>query len=286
MKWERGHKSRHVEDRRGRPGARAATIGGGAAIIAALAALIGSALGVDVTGMFGGGSSTSAPAEEPVGLDPNADPDRELFDFVNYVIDDIQDTFADKLRADRHAYEHATLVVFKAATDTGCGVGEAAIGPFYCPPDHKAYVDLSFYKVLKDRLGAGGDFAQAYVLAHEIGHHVQTLLGTNERVRRDSAREPKRANDLSVRQELQADCYAGVWAHSTERRNLLDRGDIQESVEAAAAIGDDRLQKMSGRKVNPETWTHGSSAQRVRWFKKGYERGVMADCDTFAARDL
>ena len=206
-----------------------------------------------------------------------------MVQFISFVLDDIQDTFATMFRDQGKRYEAAKLVIFTDEVDTGCGLSSAAIGPFYCPPDHKAYIDLSFYRALRDRLGAPGDFAQAYVLAHEIGHHLQNLMGIDARVAREVRKDKRKENPLSVRQELQADCFAGVWAHSTGQRDLLDKGDIEESVNAAAQIGDDRLQKMAGQRVNPETWTHGSSAQRVKWFEVGYQRGTFDACDTFAA---
>lgn len=291
MRWERGHRSRHVEDRRGQRsrGRTAATVGGGGALLVVLLAVVGQALGIDVSGLFGGGSSTSSsstssPGGEPgAPPDPATDPDRELVQFVHFVIDDIQATFEAQFRAQGTPYRWATLVLFTDEVSTRCGEQGAAIGPFYCPPDEKAYIDLSFFRLLDAQLGAGGDFAQAYVLAHEIGHHLQTVLGVDADVRRRAAREPRRDNELSVRQELQADCFAGVWAHASKQRALLEAGDIEEAVNAAAQIGDDRLQQRAGQKVNPETWSHGSSAQRVRWFRRGLEAGSLDACDTFAA---
>jgi len=278
MKWERGHRSEHVQDRRGQRRGRGIAIGGGSAVVVLIVALVGQALGVDVSGLFGGGSGgeSSRPAAPP------SAEEQELVDFVNFTMDDIQNGFAAKLRARGQTYQPADLVLFTDEIDTGCGRSSSAIGPFYCPPDRKAYIDLSFYRVLREKLGAGGDFAEAYVLAHEIGHHLQNLLGTDERVQRAARGDKARANALSVLQELQADCYAGVWASTTKQR-ILENGDIEESINAAAQIGDDRLQKMAGRAVNPETWTHGSSEQRVRWFRTGFERGDLDACDTFAA---
>jgi len=278
MKWERGHRSEHVQDRRGQRRGRGIAIGGGSAVVVLIVALVGQALGVDVSGLFSGGSGgeSSGPAAPP------SAEEQELVDFVNFTMDDIQDGFAAKFRARGQTYQPADLVLFTDEIDTGCGRSSSAIGPFYCPPDRKAYIDLSFYRVLREKLGAGGDFAEAYVLAHEIGHHLQNLLGTDERVQRAARGDKARANALSVLQELQADCYAGVWASTTKQR-ILENGDIEESINAAAQIGDDRLQKMAGRKVNPETWTHGSSEQRVRWFRTGFERGDLDACDTFAA---
>jgi len=291
MKWQRGHRSKHVEDRRGQParGGRAVKVGAGVGVVGVLIVLLGQVLGIDLSGLSGTGGETETATETETGTGTGTgtgagtgtDPDAELVEFIHFVIDDIQETFAKELAEDGKTYRPANLVIFTEEVDTQCGLAGAAVGPFYCPPDERAFIDLSFYKVLRDRLGAGGDFAQAYVLAHEIGHHLQHLLGTDERVRRESRGDKARASELSVRQELQADCYAGVWASSTAKRDLLQQGDIEESVNAAAQIGDDRLQKMAGQKVNPETWTHGSSAQRVQWFETGLRAGDLDACDTF-----
>jgi predicted metalloprotease len=202
--------------------------------------------------------------------------------FVGQVLDDAQRTWAAILPKYGAQYHDAKLVLFRDATDTGCGVGQTAMGPFYCPLDEKVYIDLGFYDELKSRFGASGDFAQAYVIAHELGHHVQHLLGTEEQVRRAMQRDPGAANQYSVRLELQADCYAGVWGRSTEQRKLLDEGDIQEGMNAAASVGDDRILQKAGRSANADSFTHGSSAQRVSWFKKGYDSGDPRACDTFA----
>jgi predicted metalloprotease len=199
--------------------------------------------------------------------------------FVGYVLDDVQNTWARKLQG----YRRAELVLFTGATSTGCGYGDAATGPFYCPADRRVYIDLSFYDELRQRLGAGGDFAQAYVIAHEIGHHVQKLDGTSDKVHLSSRSRQRGAAGLSVRLELQADCYAGVWAHDAQARNLLEVGDIEEALTAAAAIGDDRLQRQSRGTVSPDSFTHGSSAQRVAWFRRGFETGDPRRCDTFSA---
>ena len=202
--------------------------------------------------------------------------------FVSFVIDDVQNTWTREFRELGREYVRAKLVLFTDATRSGCGFAESAMGPFYCPGDAKVYIDLGFYRQLRQRFGAPGDFAQAYVIAHEVGHHVQSLLGTESKMRDAQRRMPRRANELSVRLELQADCYAGVWGHSTEQRKLLEAGDVDEGLAAAAAVGDDRIQRQSGRGVNPETWTHGSSKQRVQWFRRGFETGRVQDCDTFA----
>ena len=282
---------------RGRRVSRGAAIGGGGAIVVIIVALVARALGVDVGGLFGSGGSSPAgsspahqPSNEPAPIDRAKDPDAELVDFVDFVINDIQSSH-EKMVAEQHPfggepYRRAKLVIFTEAVETGCGVSSSAIGPFYCPPDERAYIDLSFYRELKQRFGAPGDFAQAYVLAHELGHHLQTVFGIDEEVARRAARDRRSRNALSVRQELQADCFAGVWAASAKSRNLLEMGDAQEALDAATAIGDDRLQNMAGRKVNPETWTHGSSQQRVKWFQRGLDAGRYDACDTFAAKDL
>jgi uncharacterized protein len=205
----------------------------------------------------------------------------EKVQFVSFVLDDIQNTWQREFAARGQSYERSKLVLFTDATGTACGFGQAASGPFYCPSDSRVYVDLSFYDELERRLGAAGDFAQAYVIAHEIGHHVQHLRGTSDRVGnvRPSARRGE--SGVSVRLELQADCLAGVWAHSTSQRDLLERGDLEEALGAAAAIGDDRLQRQAQGRVHPETWTHGSSEQRARWFRRGFESGSSDRCDTF-----
>jgi uncharacterized protein len=241
-------------------------------------------VGIDLTGLFGGGGGGQPTSHQPAPKQ-GADEDKELVDFVKFVMKDIQDTFEGVFKSQGRSYRRAKLYLFSSAIDTGCGRSSSAIGPFYCPPDYAAYIDLSFYRDLKQRFGAPGDFAQAYVLAHEIGHHLQKLLGVEAEVARIS-RDRRSRNAASVRQELQADCYAGVWGHSAAARNLLEMGDLDEALGAATAIGDDRLQKQAGREVNPETFTHGTSAQRVRWFKRGFDSGRLDACDTFSATDL
>jgi len=286
MKWQRGHRSEHVQDLRGRRVSRGAVVGGGGAV-AVLLVLLGQALGIDVGGLFGGGGGGGGGGyTESQEVRPVSPEEQELVEFVHFTIDDIQGAFDAKFRAKGLRYEPADLVLFTDEIETGCGLSSAAIGPFYCPPDRRAYIDLSFYKVLKQKLGAGGDFAEAYVLAHELGHHLQTLLGIDAQVMQQARADRSQQNALSVLQELQADCFAGVWASTTKQRNLLEQGDIEESINAAAQIGDDRLQKMAGQRVNPETWTHGSSAQRVKWFKIGLERSDLDACDTFRAEAM
>jgi predicted metalloprotease len=204
--------------------------------------------------------------------------------FVSFVLDTAQATWAKVLPETMGTpWRDAKLVLFRNATQTGCGVGQSAMGPFYCPLDQRIYIDLAFYDELRSRFGAPGDFAQAYVLTHELGHHVQHLLGTDQRVRRAQESNPDRANELSVRLELQADCYAGIWAHETQKEQILEPGDIDEGLAAAAAVGDDRIQRETTGRVNTDSFTHGSSTQRATWFKRGFSSGDPKACDTFAS---
>lgn len=258
---------------------------GGGLIAAVVVVLVARLFGVDIGGLLGGGGGSSTSARSDQEQPPTGpDPDKELVDFIKFVMKDIQGTFEAKLKADGRPYRHAKLVLFTDAVDTGCGRSSKAIGPFYCPADEHAYIDLSFYRELKQRFGAPGDFAQAYVLAHEIGHHLQKLAGVGAKGRAFGRDEPR--NEASVRTELQADCFAGAWGHEARGRKLLEEGDLDEAIGAASAIGDDRLQKQSGREVNPETFTHGTSAQRVHWFRRGFESGRLDACDTFSAGEL
>lgn len=206
--------------------------------------------------------------------------------FVAFVLDDAQSTWRDLFAKSGKQYRNAKLVLFNDSTNTGCGTGEAATGPFYCPVDERVYIDLSFYNELAQRFGIKGDFAEAYVIAHEIGHHVQKQLGTSEKVDRASKSARIGETGLSVRLELQADCYAGIWARSTNQRQILEAGDVEEALGAAAAVGDDHIQQETSGKVRPETWTHGSAAERSRWFKSGFDNGTLQACDTFAATAL
>ncbi len=230
-------------------------------------------------------SPSLAPGPAPP---PGSDPEQERVDFVNWLIDDVQNVWQQQYPTiGSGPYQAATLVLFRDAVRSACGFAQSATGPFYCPGDQKAYIDLGFFDQLARRFGAPGDFAQAYVLAHEIGHHVQTLLGINDQVRQAQARSPRDSNQIQVRMELQADCLAGVWGHSAAQRGRLESGDVEEGLRAAAAIGDDRIQQMSGRGyVNPEGFTHGSSEQRVRWFRRGFEAGDPNVCDTFGSNRL
>ncbi|HKY36925.1 MAG TPA: neutral zinc metallopeptidase [Polyangiaceae bacterium] len=285
MKWERGHQSSDVEDNRGR------SLGGGGAGMLGPALAIGSRFGLPgiviallavfvLPRFLGGGGQSLVPEQAAGEARPVAD---EQVQFVSFVFDDAQRSWTELLANTPQPYRKAKLVLFTDRTPSGCGSASSAVGPFYCPPDHKVYIDLSFYQELARRFGAPGDFAQAYVIAHEVGHHVQNLLGIERRVR--GAGGPRQGQDSNaVKLELQADCFAGIWAHSTQRRDLLEQGDVEEGLTAASAVGDDRLQRQATGTVQPETWTHGSAAQRASWFKRGLAQGTLEACDTFEAR--
>ena len=286
MKWQRGTQNADVVDVRGRR-APAGRIAAGGVGVTILLVVVSQLLGVDITGLFsggGGGQSSSTQSSTPEPPQGSNDPEAEMVDFIRFVMKDIQDTFEIEFKATGREYRRAKLLVFRDVIDTGCGRSSSAIGPFYCPGDRQAYIDLSFFRDLKARFGAPGDFAQAYVLAHEIGHHLQTLLGLEKKMGR--FRSEKDRNAASVRQELQADCYAGVWGHAAQGKKLLEIGDLEEAIKAAEAIGDDRLQKQAGVEVDPETFTHGTSAQRMRWFRRGFDSGKLEACDTFSTNDL
>ena len=229
-----------------------------------------------------GDSNGAAPRTGGPGVSGTPDPDARLVDFMGFVVDDVQDFWRRELASSGRTYQTTKLVIFEQATESGCGIADSATGPFYCPVERKVFLDLGFFRELAREFGAPGDFAQAYVIAHEFGHHVQTLLGTEERVRREQQRHPDEENELSVRLELQADCYAGVWAHSAQQEDLLEIGDVDEALTAAASVGDDRIQRSAGQRVNEETWTHGSSAQRRQWFRAGFRSGEPGECDTFS----
>jgi predicted metalloprotease len=235
--------------------------------------------------LLGGGGPTGAPvAGQP---DPKrSETEKPLVQFVSFVLDDTQKNWETLLPEQAgKQYRHAKLVLFRNYTQSGCGSAESATGPFYCPADEKVYIDLGFYDELKQRFGAPGEFAQAYVLAHEVGHHVQKLVGIEAKVRQLQQQNPRQQNPLSVRMELQADCLAGVWAHSTQQRGLLESEDVESALGAASAVGDDRLQKMATGHVSPETFTHGSSQQRMNWFRKGLDSGTIAACNTFESSE-
>ena len=257
--------------------------GGGLAAVVVIV-VVARLFGVDISGLLGSGGQPAAPRSDQARPPTGPDPDKPLVDFVKFVMKDVQGTFETRFKAAGKPYRHARLVLFTNVVNTGCGRSSTAIGPFYCPADEHAYIDLSFYRELRQRFGAPGDFAQAYVLAHEMGHHLQKLLGI-EREAQSLGRGHSR-NEVSVRTELQADCFAGVWGHDAKGKNLLEAGDLEEALTAATAIGDDRLQKQAGGNVNPETFTHGTSAQRVRWFRRGFDTGQFEACDTFRTSEL
>jgi hypothetical protein len=286
MRWESGRRSTNVEDRRGMT-VRPAFIGGGlGTIVLVLVALY---FGVDPTFLL---QNAPVGADQQVGPPAGADgspgqPDPAA-DFVSVVLADTEDTWTALFDEGGQRYEVPKLVLFSDSAQSACGFAQAAMGPFYCPSDRKVYIDLSFYRDLQDRFQAPGDFAQAYVIAHEIGHHVQNLLGISDKVQR--AREQGsdvESNALSVRLELQADCLAGIWAHNADRtRKILEEGDVEEALTAASAIGDDRLQQQARGYVTPDSFTHGSAEQRVRWFRRGLDAGQFGACDSFASPSL
>lgn len=252
---------------------RGPTVGCGGAIILLVLSLL---TGRNFFAMFDGGGGGQPVPETATAAPTSETPEEsEAAQFASFVMTDAQDVWTKVFEQNNLQYQRAKIVLYRDATQTACGVGQAASGPFYCPADGYVYLDLSFNDELSRRFGAPGDVAQAYVIAHEVGHHVQNLLGVHERFGRN------RSNEASVAIELQADCFAGIWAHSTAQRNLLDPGEIEEAINAAAAVGDDNISRMSGRAVSPESFTHGSSEQRVEWFRRGYQSGRVSDCDTF-----
>jgi predicted metalloprotease len=280
MKWTRGPQSENIEDQRGARGGVGRSVGlGGGVVLLVLSLVFGHNFFADVEEAPEAGQPTAANGNVPP---PTETPEEhERVQFVSFVLDDVQDTWAKIFAAEGAQYRPAKLVLFRNAVRSSCGVAESAMGPFYCPMDQKAYIDLSFYDDLRQRFGAAGDFAQAYVLAHELGHHVQHLMGTDARVRQLQDSRAGSANELSVRLELQADCYAGVWANSTQQRRLLQPGDVEEALNAAASIGDDRIQAARTGGVHPESFTHGTSQQRATWLQRGMRSGRPGACDTF-----
>ena len=311
MRWRSGRRSDNIEDRRGAggPSGLGGLGGGGGSLLPLLLGMLGRKGGIwtiliviavlyfsggDLGGLLGNmtglqpGMTTGQPQESAGRPVQQSASEQELADFVSVVLADTEDTWREIFKQRGEHYVEPKLVLFRGATRSACGVGQSAMGPFYCPADQKVYIDLDFYEELRSRFRAPGDFAQAYVIAHEVGHHVQTLLGISPKVREaQQGLSEADANRLSVRQELQADCFSGVWAnHANKARNILESGDIEEALTAASAIGDDRLQRQSSGRVTPDSFTHGTSAQRVHWFKTGLESGELKACDTFAASAL
>jgi len=282
MRWTPGGTSGDIEDRRDEGGGGGGGFGFGGMHIGIGGMIILLVLSFvfkrNFFALLSGGGTSSAVSEPDRARDAKEEP---TVKFVSFVLDDAQQTWAQILPQQGIPYRHAKLVLFRDATYSGCGSARSATGPFYCPADEKVYIDLGFYDELKQRFGAPGDFAEAYVLAHELGHHVQKLIGVEQKVSALMRSEPGERNALSVKMELQADCLAGVWAHSTDQRKLLEKGDAESAMNAAAAVGDDRLQRMSTGRVSPESFTHGSSAQRAQWFSRGMQQGTIAACNTF-----
>jgi predicted metalloprotease len=277
MRWTPGGVSSDIEDRRGSSGGGGFGFGGmhigiGGAVVLLVLSLI---FHKNFFALVGAGD-TAAPQQQSQPVQETPGEHRNV-QFVSFVLDDAQKTWEQTLPG----YRHAKLDLFRDSIQSACGFAQSATGPFYCPEDEKVYIDLGFYDELRAKFGAPGDFAQAYVVAHEIGHHVQKLQGIEQQVHEAMASDRSQRSALSVRLELQADCYAGVWGHSTQERGIIDNADIEQGLNAAAAIGDDRLQRMAGRTVNPERFTHGSSQQRVEWFQRGLRSGRVEDCDTF-----
>ena len=287
MRWTPGGTSDDIEDRRDQSG------GGGGFGFGGMRLGLGGLLILFVLSLIfkqnffallggGGGPSTGTTVSGPPDTAKD-EAEKPLVQFVSFVLDDTQKAWEQLLPQQAGVpYRHAKLVLFRNSTPSGCGGAESATGPFYCPADEKVYIDLGFYDELKQRFGAPGEFAQAYVLAHEVGHHVQKITGVERQVRQLQQSSPQSGNRLSVMMELQADCLAGVWAHSTQQRGLLERGDVESALGAAAAVGDDHIQKMMRGQVQPETFTHGSSEQRMHWFTQGLSSGSIAGCNTFA----
>ncbi|MCU0647966.1 MAG: zinc metallopeptidase [Gemmatimonadaceae bacterium] len=286
MRWTPGQRSDNLEDRRGAGGGRMGGRGlglGGVVVLGVLSLVFGRNLfrdfGVDPTAALQ--APSAAASADPRARAARDSVEEPMVRFVSFVLDSTQSYWQRQLGP---RYPEAKLVLYRGATQTACGVGQSQSGPFYCPADQKVYIDLDFFDELKNRFGAPGDFAQAYVLAHEIGHHIQNVTGTERQVRQMQQERPDLANQLSVRMELQADCYAGVWGHDAALQHIIEPGDLEEGLAAAAAVGDDRLQKQTSGRVQPEAFTHGTSQQRMQWFKRGFDSGDPKACDSFGGR--
>ncbi|MET0386001.1 MAG: neutral zinc metallopeptidase [Polyangiales bacterium] len=292
MRWTPGYSSDDVDDRRGEGPASAGMGGAPLGILFWLFSrfglpglLIGGVALYFMGSLGSGGGGTPQRSQGEQDRSANVADDSAV-QFVSFVLDDVQNSWAQRFAAQGQRYSKARMTLFSGSIASACGLGQRAMGPFYCPGDRKVYLDLAFYRDLHGRFGKPGDLAQAYVVAHEVGHHVQHLLGIDERTQRGPRNSLKGEQGASVRLELQADCFAGMWANSTEQRKLLEAGDLEGALEAASSIGDDRLQREATGTVQPEKWTHGSARERARWFKRGYELGSMEACDTFAADNL
>ncbi|ELB2793545.1 neutral zinc metallopeptidase [Aeromonas hydrophila] len=281
MRWQDRRESNNVEDRRQQGGGSGIPIGGKGRLILLVVVMVAGYYGVDLSPLLSEPTTQSQPQRQEMSQ-PAKDP---LARFTSVMLASTEDAWGEIFQQSGSRYQAPKLVLYRGSTRTGCGQGQSVMGPFYCPADRTVYIDLSFYQEMRDKLGADGDFAQGYVVAHEVGHHVQNLLGI-ERKMREQQQGLSRAeqNKLSVKLELQADCFAGVWGHYMEREQVLEHGDLEEALNAAQAIGDDRLQQQSQGRVIPDSFTHGSSAQRYAWFKRGFDSGKPASCNTFAAR--
>jgi len=281
MRWTPGGDSSDIEDRRGQGGGGGFNFGGFSGMHLGLG---GTLVLIVLSFLLRTDTSTPGSAARPL-EDPSTNPaENRQVEFLKFVLNDVQGTWEQLLPQAGTSYRHAKLVLFRDITQSGCGTAQSATGPFYCPEDEKVYLDLGFFQELRDRFGAPGEFAQAYVLAHEVGHHVQKLLGIEGKVHRLSRGDPSQANALSVRLELQADCFAGAWGHSTAQRKIIDEADVAAGINAAGSVGDDRLQRMATGRVSPESFTHGSAAQRQAWFRRGMQSGDISTCDTFGAQ--
>ncbi|MDH2894850.1 MULTISPECIES: KPN_02809 family neutral zinc metallopeptidase [Rahnella] len=292
MRWQGRRESDNVEDRRGQGSNGGGGLGGGgmrlpirgkSGIVIIIVVLVAGYYGIDLTPLIDGGQSGGMQQQtQSQSISPKDD---EQAKFTSVILASTEDTWKEIFQKQGMTYREPKLVMYRGATRTGCGTGQSVMGPFYCPADSTVYIDLSFYQELQNKLGAGGDFAQGYVVAHEVGHHVQNLLGTERKVREmQQGASQTVVNQLSVKMELQADCYAGVWGHAMQQQNVLEEGDLKEALDAARAIGDDRLQQQSQGRVVPDSFTHGTSEQRYTWFKRGFDTGNPDQCNTFASR--
>jgi predicted metalloprotease len=285
MRWQNRAESGNVEDRRGQSpggGFRGVPVGGKSGVLLLVVVMVAGYYGIDLTPFLGMGDMSGTPTQSRP-YTPTAK-EQELARFTSVILKTTEDTWQGVFRKAGSAYNPPKLVLYSEATNTTCGYGQSAMGPFYCPPDTTVYIDLSFYQDMKKSMGGGGDFAQGYVIAHEVGHHVQNLLGISKKAQEQQQRaSPKEANRLSVMVELQADCFAGVWGHAMQQENILEAGDVESALRTAEAIGDDRLQKRSTGRVVPDSFTHGTSKQRYTWFKRGFDAGNPGVCDTFSA---
>ena len=283
MRWQDRNESSNIEDRRGQ-GFRGMPVRGKASIVMLLVVLVAGYYGIDLTPLLGPtGQESTSTSSQPY---TPSDQEQEMARFTSVILKTTEDTWQDLFQKTGKTYTPPKLVLYTDSTQTTCGYGQSAMGPFYCPADQSVYIDLAFYQDMKKKLGGGGDFAQGYVIAHEVGHHVQHLLGIDEQVRgMQSGASKAEANRLSVRLELQADCFSGVWGHDMQRQNILETGDLEEALRTAEAIGDDRLQQQGMGRVVPDSFTHGTSKQRYTWFKRGFDSGNPGVCDTFSSTE-